>query len=261
MLVNGPLDAIPLWAMFPLTVAIVLAAIEMGHQLGQRRRARNPQGELSIGAMVGPTLGLLAFILGFTFSFASQRVDTRRAALIGEANALGTTYRRADLLPEPHRSEIRDLLRQDVDTQLEVARTTDLAVLGRVDTIHSQLWQHAAALGRDNPNSIMVGLFIQSLNVIIEEEARRLFSVRTRISGTVWAVLYTLAALAMGSLGYEIGLGEKRRSFGALLMAVSFSLVIWLVANLDRPHEGSVRVSQQSMLDLQAMMHDTGTPR
>ena len=256
MLPNGALDAIPLWAVFVLTGILVLAAVEGGFALGRHRRTRAAEEQAgAVGTMVGSTLGLLAFMLAFVFSFSSARIDGRRTALIEEANALGTTYLRAGIMPEPHRSEIRRLLREDVDAQVEgfqILRTAHS--IARVDTIHAELWRHATALGRENPNSIVVGVFIQSLNDVIDYYAKRLMTARTRVAALVWFVLYTLTFLAMFALGYHVALTGTTRSPAILLVALSFALVICLVADLDRPHEGHIRLSQQPMMDLQAMM-------
>jgi len=256
MIPNGPLDAIPLWGIFVLTVALVLLAVESGFILGRRRHARVADEQASaVGTMVAATLGLLAFILAFAFSFASGRVDARRTALLEEANAIGTTYLRADMLSEPHRTEIRRLLRDDVDAQLEGVRTVQvMETIRRVDAIHNELWQHTTAVGRDNPNSEVVGVFIESMNQVIDNYARRLLAVRTRVSAPVWFVLYVLTFLALFAMGYHIALTGTSRSPAVVLVALSFALVICLVADLDRPQEGTLRVSQQPMIDLQAMM-------
>ena len=253
---HGAFDAIPLWGVFVLTAALVLLAIEIGYRVGSRRRVRASNEQAGpVGVMAGSTLALLAFMLGFTFSFAAGRVDARRTALMNEANAIGTTYLRADMLPEPHRGEIRQLLRDDVTTQIEAANTTDLApATARVDAIHAQLWEHATALGRDNPNSIVTGIFIQSLNEAIDQYSVRLMTVRTRVARPVWFVLYTLTFLALLAMGYQIALTGTSRSPAVTFVALSFAIVICLVADLDRPHEGNIRVSQQPLLDLQTTM-------
>ena len=261
MIPNGPLDAIPLWGIFILTVALVLLAVESGYILGRRRHTRAADEQAgAVGTLVGSTLGLLAFILAFVFSFASARVDARRTALMEEANAIGTTYLRADMLPEPHRTEIRRLLREDVDAQLEAVQTVRvMETIHRVDAIHTELWQHAAAVGRDNPNSEVVSIFISSLNESIDNYARRLLAVRTRVSAPVWISLYLLTFLALFAMGYHIGLTGTSRSPAVVFVALSFALVICLVADLDRPHEGLMRVSQQPMVDLQMMMQADAT--
>src|SRR6187549_1664121 len=114
----GLLDALPLWGLFLAIVALVLISIEGGYRLGNYRRSRsNTEKEAPVGAMVGATLGLLAFMLAFTFGMAASRFDTRKQLVLEEANAIGTTYLRAAMLPEK-RDEIRDLLRSYVDTRL-----------------------------------------------------------------------------------------------------------------------------------------------
>jgi hypothetical protein len=109
------LDAIPLWGFFGLTMLLVLLFIEGGYRLGRYRLTRSEhEKEAPVGAMVAALLGLLAFILAFTFGLAAQRFDTRRQVLLDEANAIGTTYLRAAMLPE-RGDEIRALLREYVD--------------------------------------------------------------------------------------------------------------------------------------------------
>lgn len=256
MLPNGPLDAIPLWGLFALTGALILIAVEAGFSFGRRRHRKAAEEQAgAVGTMVGSTLGLLAFILAFVFNFAGGRVDARRVALIDEANAIGTTWLRAGIMPEPHRSEIRRLLRADVDAQIagvQVQRTNEL--MARVDAIHAELWQHANALGIENPNSEQTALFVESLNQSIDNYAKRLLAVRTRVGASVWLVLYVLSFLAMFAMGYHVALTGTTRSPAIVLVAVSFALVICLVADLDRPHEGRMRLSQQPMIDLQTMM-------
>ena len=256
MLPTGPLDAIPLWAIFVLTGTLVLVAVEAGFISGRRRHRKAADEQAgAVGTMVGSTLALLAFMLAFVFNFAAARVDARRVALIDAANALGTTYLRAGIMPEPHRSDIRRLLREEVDAQIagaEIERTNDLML--RIDSIHAELWQHATALGIENPNSEQAALFVESLSHSTENYAKRLLAVRTRVGAPVWLVLYTLAFLGMFAMGYHVALTGTTRSPAIVLVAVCFAIVICLVADLDRPQEGRMRLSQQPMIDLRTIM-------
>ena len=115
---RGPLDALPLWGLFLATLLLVLLSVEAGYRLGISRRRSTEEKEAPVGAMVGATLGLLAFMLAFTFGLAAARFDTRRQVLLDEANALGTTYLRAGMLPD-RRDAIRTFLRDYVETLLE----------------------------------------------------------------------------------------------------------------------------------------------
>src|SRR6201982_47404 len=124
---NAPLDALPLWALFIVILLVVLLSVECGYRLGKYRRSRHEQEkDAPVGTMVGATLGLLAFILAFTFGLAAARFDTRRQVLLDEANAIGTTDLRAGILPE-RSEEIRALLREYVGIRLEAVRSGNIA--------------------------------------------------------------------------------------------------------------------------------------
>src|ERR1051326_4966736 len=95
----GPIDVLPLWGLFIVILLVVLLAVEFGYRLGKYRRSHHEtEKEAPLGTMVGATLGLLAFVLAFTFGLAAQRFDMRRQVLLDEANAIGTTYLRAGTL-------------------------------------------------------------------------------------------------------------------------------------------------------------------
>ena len=113
MQVSGVVDRLPLWVLFIGTVAIILLSVEGGWRLGNTRRQRaEHEKDAPIDAIVGAMLGLLAFLLAFTFGMSASRFDARRQLVLQEANAIGTAYLRADMLPEPQRSEIRNQLRE-----------------------------------------------------------------------------------------------------------------------------------------------------
>jgi hypothetical protein len=137
--------------------------------------------EAPVGTMVRATLGLLVFILAFTFGLAAARFDTRRQVLLDEANAIGTTYLRAGMLLEQG-DQVRALLRDYVGVRLDAVRSGDVTEgIRRSENIQQQLWAKAETVGRKNPNSIVVGLFVQSLNELIDLHAKRVqAAVRSR---------------------------------------------------------------------------------
>src|SRR5262245_26624923 len=155
---NGLFDACPLWGLFVAILLVVLLSVECGYRLGKYRHSRSKQEqEAPVGAMVGATLGLLAFVLAFTFGLAASRFDTRRQVLLDEANAIGTTYLRAAMLPE-RREEIRTLLKDYVDVRLNAVLPGNIAEgMSRSQNIQDQLWAQAIAVAEKNPNSIVVG--------------------------------------------------------------------------------------------------------
>src|SRR5260370_8467166 len=114
--------------------------------------------------MVAAPLDLLAFILAFTFGLAGSWFAVRRRLVIDEANAIGTTYLRAGMLPEPHRSDVRNLLREYMNVRLEAAQPGNLgASVRRSEELHTRLWAHATPVAENQPNSVALALSTSSL--------------------------------------------------------------------------------------------------
>lgn len=254
----GPLDYLPLWALFVATVALMLLAVETGFLLGRRRRRRSEEAQKApVGEIVAAMLGLLALLLAFTFSMAASRFDIRRNLVLDEANAVGTTWLRAGLLPQPHRAELRKLLREYLEVRLRAVQTGQIQQgVVRSEELQGLLWGQAAAAAEKHPGSIPAGLFITSLNEVIDLHAKRImFGLRTRLPGIVWGVLYFVAVLAIGAIGYHAGLVSGRRFLAILPLILTFSAVLVLIADLDRPGEGLFKVSQQALADLRNLMN------
>ena len=125
----------------------------------------------------------------------------------------------------------------------------------RSEELHRELWQEAEATGQQYPSSIVVGLFIQSLNDTIDVHAERvLVGLQNRLPGVLWGALYLITILTMAGVGYRDGLTSSTRSIAILVLALTFSAIIFLVADLDRPREGLLTVSQPATSDLRDMM-------
>jgi hypothetical protein len=252
------LDALPLWALFLVIVFVVLASIEGGFRLGLRRGQSTREKDAPVGAMVGSTLGLLAFMLAFTFGMAASRFDIRKALVLDEANAIGTTYLRAAMLPQG-RVEVEGLLRDYVDVRLAAVRSgTVIDGLRKSEELQGRLWTQAVAAGQQHPNSIVVGLFAESLNEVIDLHAKRVAAgLRNRIPGTIWVALFAITVVSLGAMGYHSGLASATRSLAVIAVAFAFSAVIALVIDLDRPQEGFLTVSQQPLIDVRQSMNPT----
>lgn len=247
--------SLPLWANVLLTLAIVLLSVEIGYRAGLFRQSREHEKEAPVGVMVGATLGLLAFLLAFTFGFAANLFMAKRDVMLEEANAIGTAYLRADFLPDAHAASVRGLFREYVDLRLAAATTGDATeAIRRSEQIHTELWSHAVASMNERPQ-VSVGLFVQALNAVIDVHSKRvLVAVNTRVPAPIWFALYAVAFFSLGTMGYQSGLGGARRSFAVITVAITFTAVIALIADLDGSQEGTLRVSQQSMVDLRNSM-------
>lgn len=253
----GIFDQVPLWLLIICIALGVLLAIELGYRLG-RFRGLQPKHEVEspVGAMVGATLGLLAFILAFTFGLAANRFQERREMVVEEANSIGTTYLRAGLIPEPQSANVKTLLVEYVQVRLQAATGEGIdQAMQRSEEIHRGLWQEAELVGRANDKSIPVGLFIDSLNETIDLHAKRIqIGLRNRLPAPLWAALFLLSAFAMGGVGYHAGLFKSSRSPATMILVTSFAIIMGLIADLDRPTEGALRVSQEAMLKLEESM-------
>jgi hypothetical protein len=254
------LDVLPLWAILALSFLLFLLASESGYRLGWiRQRERKHEKEPTVGGIVAAELGLLAFLLAFTFGLAASRFEARRQTLLDEANAIGTSYLRAELLPEPQRTDVQKLLREYVDARLTAANGKEVeAEIHRSEEVHGHLWKAAQAAVEKDPHSIPAGLFVQSLNDVIDLHAKRLSTVfGSRIPTVVWFVLIAVAVLSFGSMGYEGGLSGVDRSPATLPLTLAFAIVMWMVVDLERPQEGLLKISQRPMVDLRSTMKES----
>jgi hypothetical protein len=239
---------------FLVGLAVVLAASEIGHRFGVRAAAR---GGDDVSTLESAVLGLLALMIGFTFAMALARFEARRDAVLNEANAIGTTALRARLLPEPHRTESLKLLREYVKIRLDVtddqvSRKEQVAAIDRSNVLQEALWQQAKAMAAKDSGMVPTGLFIQTLNEMIDNHGKRLAALRNRVPNIVLLSLFGIAAVAGGFTGYATGLDARRARLPVYLIGLLVSVVILLILDLDRPSSGFIKVSQQPMVDTAA---------
>jgi len=253
---HGLFDGIPVWLVFGATIAAFLLAAEGGYRLGALIRARAGSKEVAeLGTTVGGLLGILGLLLAFTFGMAGERFDRRKTLVVEEANAIGTSWLRTDLIQEPQRTLARDALREYTQARLEAtdASKRDEA-LARSERIQATLWSitTAAAVATPTPT---VALFVAAVNEVIDMHARRVAAaMRNPIPPVIFATLYAVAVLVLGALGYARGLTSDRSTVATAVLTLVLSVVIILILDLDRPYEGLLTVNQQAMQDVRAMM-------
>lgn len=240
-----------------LVLFILLAITTMfGYRLGCRKQAIiNEAGRSQFSAIQGAVLGLLALLLGFTFAMTVSRFDARKQLVLDEANAIGTTFLRAQLLPEPHRSEVSTLLRRYVDIRLKFYEAgideKKLREAGQqTEQIHRQLWSQAQSAAQQDVRAVTTGLFIQSLNEVIDLHAKRITAMQNHVPESIILLLCFVAILSLGLTGYGCGLAGQRHFFVTTAMAIMIVAVIFLIIDLDRPRRGLIKVSQKSMHDV-----------
>lgn len=244
----------PLAVIFFIGLASFLAVSEIGWQLGSLRKGR---ASSNFSTLESAMLGLMALMLAFTFSMALSRFESRRDAVLNEANAIGTTALRARLLPEPQRSETLKLLREYVQIRLEIVRSaTSLAertpAVNRSNALQEALWQQAKAMAAIDKGPVPTGLFIQSLNEMIDDQGKRLSALRNRIPNNVLITLFGIAAAAGAFAGYASARDAERSRLPVYVIGLLVSAVVFLIIDLDRPSTGFITNSQQPMIDLAA---------
>ena len=251
------LDALPLWMILGTSFAIILFAAEVGHRLGLLRHPHDRrEKEATAGSMVATQLGLLAFLLAFTFGLAASRFETRRQAVLDEANVISTAFLRSKMLQEPQRAEVQKLLREYVDVRLAGVEENKLESSTRRSTeIHKELWSATVAASEKDARPVQTSLIIPALNDLINVHTKRIFAaIGSRIPTIVWLVLYGVAILSFGSMGYHSGLTGAGRSPVALSLAGVFAAVMCMVVDLDRPQEGFLHVSQKPLVEVRSMI-------
>ncbi len=114
-----------------------------------------------------------------------------------------------------------------------------------------ELWSQAEAAGHANPDSIVVGLFVESLNQMIDVHTKRITAMlRNRIPGLVWVMLYLVAIGAMTMVGYQGGLAASPNRVAIVVLSLTFAVVLALLIDMDRPHSSGIQVNQQVLVDL-----------
>jgi hypothetical protein len=198
---------------------------------------------------------LLSLLLGFTVAMVLPRFDQRSQLVIDEANAIGATMLRAEILPEPQRSKTMALLREYVVVRHDFASQTllDRRALDRetqrAKVLQQQLWEEMVAAMHRNP-SVVVVTYLQALNDMIDVAEKRLAAFENRVPTTVWLIILLVAVFQSFTMGFSL----KRRFWFSLLMTpLVVAVVMALVADLDSPHTGLIGVNQNSM---ERLLHD-----
>lgn len=242
----------------PLTLTVcLLVAMAVAAVVGFVLRARlkeakeSDKAEGQEGYIVSAVLGLLALLMGFTFSLAVDRFETRRELVLEESNAIGTAYLRAQLLNDPHRDRISAILVRYAGNRLALANAapgqTD-ALLATDAQLDTDLWAATNAAFDDVKGLDYSSTFVEAINTVIDLGAARKAARSTHVPTEVFGVLLIYLVATSGTLGYVLTGLRGRLAAGILLVLLAVSLL--LIIDIDRPTMGGVRESQAPMEDL-----------
>lgn len=220
--------------------------------LVRRFAAHGDEDHSQEGYLVGSMLGVLALLMAFSFSMALDRYEERRHLVVQEANAIGTSYLRAQLLDEPHRSRLSRLLIAYTDNRVALG-TGRHAGLDRQleinDRLLTDIWA-AVAAARDSAarHGISVPI-LTAFNEVIDLDTERKVARQVRVPAPVMLLLYGFLLLTAVVLGYV--LEERRARLGAFMLFLLLALYVSVIADLNRPASGNIQESQDAMLMLQ----------
>lgn len=252
------LDIMPTWLAGAVSFALFCGAALAGTAV---RRGRDP-GVETMAATAG-AISLLALLVGFTFSLALSRYDTRRDLVIEEAAAVAMVWHRVGLEPEPMRGRMMTLVRAYLDDRLEFFRLGNPVDRKRAadkaaDAMQAELWSITRALSDADVRPLVTRGVIDALTRMGDAARRREALEREHIPLLVLDLLTFAGAVTAAIIGYATATRRAVQLAPNLAFFLLIAVAIVLVTDLDRPRGGLVRVSQQPMLDLEADLADRG---
>jgi len=238
--------------------AVVVGATAAGIALGRALRHRTETLREPVGALQGALLGFMGLILAFGLSLAVGRYETRRVAVVGDANAIGTTYLRAQTLAEPMRSSSLALLRRYAQGELELSETVPGSHAARRSIaaggeLQRQLWTLAGQSLAAAPQASAPRLYVDSLNAMIDQQGVRVAALGNRVPTPVLMLEVAGSAVAMGLLSVYLAI-LGRGVLTVLVAATLVSSILLVTFDLDRPTRGWIRVPTTSLTQLLASM-------
>jgi len=252
----------------PWIIALVIfggmfAASSIGLWLRQRhdrrkgKSAKASEEESNQQAfLVSSVMGLLALLIGFTFSMAVDRFDARRHNVLGEANTIGTTYLRSQLLEEPHRGRLSKLLVDYTDVRIDLATTKPgprvKPLLEESDRLIADLWTATVAAFPSMRPYDFSSTYLETMNALIDMDAARQAGRAAHVPSEVFLVLLLYQFTAAGVISYML-VGHRGRRTAKFLFLL-FGITLMLVIDIDRPTSGGITESQRPMLQLRAFM-------
>jgi len=240
---------------FPLLAFVVAFLVQwisaqMGNFYREKRGPIQEKDRSDFGTVEAATLTLLGLIIGFSFSMAISRYDQRKDYEAAEANAISTEYLRADLLPEGDAALVRKLLKRYIDLRVQSYTVRDTVQVSKIDAdtaeVQNELWsavRHGAAF-RLAP---VVTLAVSGMNDVLDSQGYTQAAWWNTIPAAAWILMMAIAICCNLLIGY----GAHRNSWGLLsILPLVISISFFLIADIDSPHRGIIRIVPQNLLAL-----------
>jgi hypothetical protein len=245
---------------YPLLIGVgtllVLWAAALAGAFLRRSRGQEEEDWEGIGLVVSATLTLLGLLIGFSFSMAIGRYDQRKNYEEEEANAIGTEYVRADLLPEPARSKVKDQLVEYLRLrirryELHAAEDTT-GLVSRTTQLQSEMWSEVSNAAEANPNPVMATI-VTGMNDVLNRQGYTQAARLNRIPIPAWELMIAIAIFSNFLVGYG---ARKRHSFMFLILPMAIAISFFLIADIESPQGGIIRVTPQNLI----LLSDTMKP-
>jgi hypothetical protein len=235
-----------------LSLVVLWLSVRIGVSFRKSRRSLEENEREDFGIIMAAILTLLGLIIGFSFSMAITRYDQRKNLEEAEANAIGTEYIRADLLPAADAARVRALLRKYLDQRVLSYEARDDRPLGQIDAATTQLetdlWSAVMAPAATQPTSL-VALAVSGMNEVLNSRGATQAAWWNRIPSAAWGLMVAIAVCCNLLIGYGARRGEARTTLH-LVLALIVSISFYLIADIDSPRGGIVRVRPQNLVSL-----------
>jgi hypothetical protein len=257
----------PTWLIAVGLMCGLLAANELGFRLGRREHKQElDSSRTASGALKGSVYGLVALLLGFSFSATNARYDLRQRLVLDQANAVGTCYLRAGLLEKPYCDRIRESLRRYLRARLEYAAAgEDQARLSRanaeIERYLDDLWNVVEESNRHHPDAVRNSLIIAAANEVIDLSSTRAWAGRNHLPAPVLVLLIASVLVTGVLLGHSSGQAQRRHPTLWLAANLIFALVLFVVLDFDRPHRGLIRVDPTPLVELESTLREARAPQ
>jgi hypothetical protein len=242
--------------LFLLSLFILWLASRLGTSLCKRRAVLKEEEREDFALILGTTLTLLGLIIGFSFSMAISRYDQRKNYEEAEANAIGTEYLRADLLPADAAAKVHTLLGKYLDQRIlfYLDRGSDLDEINtRTTQIQNDMWSAIRPVAAAQPTAI-VGLAVSGMNDVLNSQGYTQAAWWNRIPPAAWYLMFLIAICGNVLLGYYLH-DLKIKGTLSLVLPLILSISFLLIADIDSPRRGFVHVSPQNLKSLSQSLH------
>jgi hypothetical protein len=246
------------WELALILLAVIGGATAAGLVLGRSLRMRSDALREPFGVLQAALLGIVGLLLAFGLSLAIGRYETRRAATVDEANAIGTTYLRAQTLAEPIRAKSIALLRRYNDEAIRIAHEIPggagmRRTVAQEGVLQRQLWELAGTAMNEGPVASAPRLYMETLNDMIDQQTVRVSALNNRVPSAVLILEVVASALALGMLALYLSF-VGRGPVTVLVAALLVTMLLLITFDLDRPVRGLITVPDTPLASVKAQM-------